>query len=138
MTNPRVWPWITDDYCGSPEDFAPVNHPSMWYVLARDGSTLLGLWLFIQDTHRAWIVHTCLLPKHGFRRAREAALELTRWIWANTPCRRIITQVPVCNRMALKFALDVGFKQFGVDEASFDKNGRVWDRIYLGITCHSE
>jgi hypothetical protein len=85
MTHPRVYPAVSDDASPAAADFWPVQHPSFWYVLARDRycgySVDLGLWLFVPQNAVCWEVHTCLLPKHGYRRAREAARELAGWIW---------------------------------------------------------
>jgi hypothetical protein len=56
------------------------------------------------------------------------------WIWTNTPCRRIVTGVPQGNRLAFRFAVAAGMEQYGVNEASFLRGGRMLDQICLGIS----
>jgi Acetyltransferase (GNAT) domain len=138
MTHPRVWPWISDDGSGAPEDFSPVDHPAILYLLCRDGKELLGLWMFVQQSAARLEVHTCLLPGHGFRRGREAAREAAEWIWANTRCHRICTRVPIRNRIAWKFAESAGMTEFGREPKSFLKNGILQDEILLGMSRPGE
>jgi hypothetical protein len=56
------------------------------------------------------------------------------WIWAHTPCRRIVTNVPEDNRLAYQFALAGGMEVYGRNEASVLKRGRLVDQICLGIS----
>jgi hypothetical protein len=141
MTHPKVWPWISDDFAPAPEDFQPLDHPGIVYVeaIVPDGSgpgqeKLLGLWIFAPQNGACWEVHTCLLPGHGFLRAREAARAMAEWIWEHTACLRIVTNVPRCNRAAYAFARAAGMQEFGTNEGSYMKNGRVWDQIMLGLS----
>lgn len=133
MTHPRVYPWIGDDGSPAREEFRPNDHPALWYVLAFDGEDLLGLWLFVPLNAITWEAHTCLLPGHGFRRGRQAGKEVIEWLWANTPCERLVTSVPTYNRAALQFAKAAGMQEYGRNPQSFLKDGRRHDQILLGI-----
>ena len=84
-----------------------------------------------------WEIHTCLLPNAWGERGRRAARLLPEWIWQHTPCRRIITNVPDNNRLALRFALAAGMTEIGVNAASFLKNGKLRDQTLLGISPQS-
>ncbi len=110
-----------------------LPNTAIWYVLAMDGEDLIGMWTFVPHNGVCWEVHTYLLPKHGFRRGREAARQMAEWIWRNTPCRRIIT-VPRFNRVALEFARDAGMEEFAVNPRSFQKNGILHDQVLLGLS----
>ncbi|MGH9663953.1 MAG: hypothetical protein ACRD9L_05990 [Bryobacteraceae bacterium] len=134
VTHPKVWPWVTDDFSPAAGDYLPVEHPGVWYMLAWDDGELLGLWAFTPENGVCWEVHTCLLPGHGFRRARAAARGMRAWLWANTPCRRVVTKVPAYNRIAYKFAVDAGLEQFGLNPKSIQKNGRLHDQALLGVS----
>jgi RimJ/RimL family protein N-acetyltransferase len=134
MTDPAVWPWIGDDFSPAREDFRPIEHPGIWYVIVRDQAELLGLWMFVPQNAVCWEVHTCLLPSHGVKRGRQAAREMARWIWQNTPCRRIVTNVPRFNRAALLFARAAGMQEFGVNPRSYQKGGELHDQVLLGLS----
>lgn len=141
MSHPRVYPHITDDGCSPVEEFHPVESPEIWYVLVRseNGHTLsfgdvVGMWVFVPQNAVCWEVHTCMLPAAYGEAAAIAAKQMAEWIWSYTPCRRIITNVPVNNRLALRFAKAAGMVEFGRNERSFLKNGALVDQIMLGLT----
>lgn len=128
----RVYPHLTDDHSPAVEDYQPPAH--YWYILAFDGEELLGLWALEPRNAVTAEIHTALLPGHGFRRARTAARELARWIFANTTVRRITTSVPDSNRIAGKFAIDAGMREFGRNKLSYLKNGKLWDQVEYGLS----
>ena len=104
IKHPKIWPHIGDDNAGSPEDFKPIEHSSVWYVVARDNDELMGLWILVPENSICYDLHTCLLPTAWGPKAAQAAAEMQSWIWTNTPCRRLITRVPRLNRLALRLA----------------------------------
>lgn len=134
MVNPAIYPHISDDGSPPAEEFQPVDHPSIWYVRVDEGGDLLGLFMFVPHGVACWEVHTCLLPSAWGDHARAAGFGVIEWIWGNTPCCRIITNVPNCNRLALRFAQAAGLENFGVNEKSYLKNGKLYDQIMLGIS----
>ena len=138
MIHDKVWPYISDDGSPAPAEFAPCDSPHVLYLLCFDGDSLLGLWMFSQVNYVTVEVHTCLLPQHGFHRSREAAKLASQWIWDNTQCQRIVTNVPKNNRIARKFAEAAGMEQFGLNPRSFMKNGELQDQILLGISRPQE
>jgi RimJ/RimL family protein N-acetyltransferase len=142
LTHSRIYDKISDDYSPPREEYRPIRHEGVWYVVARDvhaeGADLLGLWMFHPQNGICWEVHTALLPVAWGAPGREAAQLLPGWIWRNTPCRRIVTNVPTTNRLALHFAVNAGMKIYGVNEASYLKNGRLCDQVCLGISAPRE
>jgi RimJ/RimL family protein N-acetyltransferase len=134
MTHPRIYPHMGDDGCPPAESFQPVEHPSIWYVLAIDGGQLLGLFVLSPQTSVCWEIHTCLLPIAWGKRAQEAFRGVVQWTMRQTGCRRIVTVVPGCNRLAMKFAAAVGLQQYGLNPDSFQKHGRLWDQFLFGIS----
>ena len=134
LTHPLLYPHLSDDHSPPAADYRPIEHEAIWYVLAKDGETTLGLWIFHPQNGITWEIHTALLPCAWGDIGLAAARELPAWIWANTQCRRIITNVPSTNRLALHFALKAGMKMYGVNIASFLKEGRYCDQLCLGIS----
>lgn len=137
MRHPKIYPHLTDDGCPPAEEFQPMDHPAIWYVLVFDADELLGLWMFVPENAVCWCVHTCLLPV-AWGRAREAAVQMAVWIWTNTPCRRLVTMVPVRNRLALKLAEAAGMQRYGLNKNSFLKHGKLQDQILLGLSPTEE
>jgi RimJ/RimL family protein N-acetyltransferase len=147
LTHKRVYPHISDDHSPPAEEYQPIEHPAVWYVIAQDvdpklsqdvdsdeGPDTLGLWMFHPLNGICWEVHTALLPCAWGDVGLEAARQLPAWIWENTPCRRIVTNVPATNRLALHFAINAGMRVFGVNPASWLKDGKLCDQICLGIS----
>jgi RimJ/RimL family protein N-acetyltransferase len=131
ITHPKIWEHVSDDYSGAPESFEP---PRALYLAVHDGAELLGV--FMVHPHNAinWEVHTCLMPNAWGARAKAAAQAAIAWMWANTPAERLITNVPVPNRLALRFAKQAGFTEFGRNPNSFQKHGILHEQILLGIS----
>lgn len=134
ITHHRIWPHVSDDGAGAPENYRPVDHPAIWYVTVLNHGELMGAWIFTPENSICWGVHTCLLPKAWGSFAHRAAREMCVWIWENTPCRRIVTTVPTYNRLALAFAKGAGMEQYGLNPQSYQKDGKMYDQILLGIS----
>ncbi len=132
VTHPAVYKHVSDDFSPPPEEYEP--HPGMQYVSVWDKGELLGMWIFQPHNAVCYEVHTCLLPCAWGERGQRAAREMAHWIFAHTPCKRIITNVPVSNRLALRFARAAGMTEFGVNKRSIAKGGQLEDQILLGLS----
>ena len=134
LTHKSVFPHLCDDFSPAAVDYRPIESDAIWYLVAWDGNALLGLWMLVPQNGICWEIHTALLPHAWGDRAHRAAIAVQDWIWQNTPCRRIVTNVPTDNRVAYRFAIAAGMEVYGTNEASFLKNGRLQDQICLGIS----
>lgn len=133
LTHPKIWPHITDDGCGAPGDFEPVDHPGFWYVVVENG-TLQGMFTFQKQNAVCWEVHTCLLPSAWGKMSREATHGVREWVWANSDCQRIVTSVPAYNRLALRLAKASGMSEYGTNHKAFLRDGELHDLILLGVS----
>ena len=140
LTHPRIYDKISDDFSPARDDYRPIEHDAVWYVIVRESEdgALFGLWMFHPQNGICWEVHTALLPIAYGVPGRLAAQLLPSWIWKHTPCRRIVTNVPSTNRLALRFAIAAGMKIFGINRASYLKGGKLCDQICLGISAPQE
>jgi RimJ/RimL family protein N-acetyltransferase len=134
MAHPGVYSHLTDDFSPAIADFVPLQSDGLWYLVVWDGNELLGLWMLVPQNAVCWEIHTVLLPNAWGDRAHRAAQAVLEWIWTHTPCRRIVTNVPAENRLAYHFALSAGLEQYGVNDRSFLKHGRLQNQICLGIS----
>jgi RimJ/RimL family protein N-acetyltransferase len=141
LTHPRIYDHISDDFSPDPADYEPIDHPSVWYVIVRDtpdtdnaDAELLGLWMLQPLNGVCWEIHTALLPNAWGERGRRAAKHMAQWVWEHTTCRRLVTNVPENNRLALAFAEAAGMKVYGRNTRSFLKGGKLLDQILLGLS----
>lgn len=134
ITHPKIWPHVSGDGSPAREDFRPRFDGAFVYVRVRHANEDLGLFLLTVHNPILWEVHTCLLPAAWGARAAEAARGLLAWVWAETPCRRLMTCVPASNRLALRFALRAGLTEYGRNPRSFPRHGTLEDQILLGIS----
>lgn len=140
VRHPAVWPHLLDD--STPQDWAPADNDAVYWMLVSVGGEPCGVFLVHPLNSHCFEMHTCLLPVMWGQRAARAAQLLLEWAFTKTPCRKMVTHVPVYNRIALRFALAGGMQQEGVNRKSFARNGEMIDQIALGITkeewtpCH--
>jgi hypothetical protein len=134
VTSPRVYPWVSDDYSPAPTDWKPIDNAHTKYFAVRNTADVVGLLILIPQSAVCWKVHVCMLPEGYGAPARDAMREMFAWVWHNTPCVRIIGEVPEHHRKAARFAVRSGMKQFAVNPKSWIKNGVLQDLILFGIS----
>lgn len=134
VTHKRVYSKVTDDSSVPAASWEPIKSPNMHYLLARNGIDVLGLFAVVRENSICFKVHTCLLPHSYGDKATDAARELIRWVFRNLDCRRLITEVPEFNKLALKFAERSGMTQYGFNPASYLKDGKLQGMTLLGIS----
>lgn len=134
ICHPRIWPSVSDDGSGAPEDFRVSISDSIIYLGMYDSDEFIGLFMLHAHNAICWEVHTCLLPIAWGDKAKECATLCIRWMFSNTGCSRLITNVPLKNKLALRLAQAAGMQQFGINEKSFLKDGILFDQIMLGIS----
>lgn len=134
ITHPDIWRHVTDDSAPSAECYQPPDPTLVHYLIVRDGDEILGLFMLHALNSVCWEIHTCLLPWAWGSRAMEAGCLVSEWVFEHTGCRRIVTNVPVYNRLALAYAKRAGLVEYGCNPASFLKDGKLHDQILLGIS----
>jgi hypothetical protein len=133
--NARSYDAMCED--GSPrrEEFRPIEHPAIWYVVAgSDAGVVYGLFMFVPQNAICYEVHNCFLPRAWGRQALEAGRGASGWMFANSPCRRIVGATPAYLRLALAFAKRSGMVEYGINPKAFLKNGVLHDLILTGIS----
>jgi len=128
----ELYYWISDDFSPSLEEASIIEHPDLWYVLARDpDGDLMGFFRLAPQTGICWELHT-VMRLNG--KALEAMKALFEWLWQRTKIVRIVTNMPSFNRVAQCFARRAGLRQYGLNEKSYRKDGQNHDQILFGIT----
>ena len=133
LTDPGVYSHMTDDFAPEPEAFKVNRHPEIWYVLVLEGTELLGMFCFFPENRICWYAHVALFRGVAREVTWRAGREVVEWLWANTPCLRLIASVPACNRAAVRFGRRaMGLLAYGRNGASFMKGGTLWDQVLMG------
>jgi RimJ/RimL family protein N-acetyltransferase len=143
ITHPKIYPHVSDDGSPKPEDYEPAIAPALLYLgMYQDDGAYLGLFAIHPHNSRCYEVHTCLLPEAWGKFTVECARLCIAYVFANTPCLRLITNVPSFNAHAKRLALRAGMSPFGVNAKSFLKDGVLYDQLMLGISkedvCQSQ
>jgi RimJ/RimL family protein N-acetyltransferase len=135
LTGPGIYPHITDDFSPAREVFEVNQNAAIWYVLAIDGGKVVGLFSLLPRNAIRWELHFAMVRKVSPKITREAGRGIVPWIWEYTHCKRLMAEVPVCNKAAVRYGLRaMGLKAFGRDRAAFLKNGKLVDLICMGIS----
>ncbi len=127
-----VWEHVHDDQYGNKADYTPLMDERVIYLLASEGTLVMGMFMLMPQNGITAEVHTCMLPHCRGRDALEAAWLATEWTWANTNFLRVVTTVPSYNRPALLFSKLAGMREYGVNPKSIMKDGVLHDQHLLG------
>lgn len=133
ITSPEVYRHVSDDGSPNPEDFTPATDPRVIYLGIAEGGALDGVFILVPQNAATVEVHTCL-RKPLWGAAIEATKQGIRWVWENTNFQRIVTNVPAPNRLAAKLSEKSGMEMYGVNKASFLKDGHLYDQVLFGIS----
>ena len=128
VTHQKCWDACSDDSACDPLLYFPSLDPAFHWLKAGD----CGLFMYAPHNMITYEVHTMLPNAHG--KAVECAIDAGKWMFEHTQCERIITNVPIFNKLALRLSLKVGMNIIGINEKSFMKNGIACDQTLLGIS----
>jgi RimJ/RimL family protein N-acetyltransferase len=132
LRDPVLYPWISDDFSPPLDQVEAIQHPELWYVVARDSvGNSFGFFRLNPLNAICWELHTVMRLN---ARALEAMKTLFPWFWQQAQATRIVTYVPRFNQVAQRFAKRAGFEQYGLNEKSYRKNGIDHDLILYGVT----
>lgn len=136
-TEKDILPLISDDGNSEIKDIEleAVIMASPIYTLIpsldgiRIGVFLLHPWNFI-----TYELHTVILPAYRGEFAVEAARLMGKFMFTETPCRKMVTHVPKSNYPAKVLAKKCGMILEGINRYSYLKNGQLHDQYLFGIT----
>jgi RimJ/RimL family protein N-acetyltransferase len=133
VTHPKIYPHVADDDAPKAEEWRPLESTVVWHILVRLDGEPAGVFILVPQNAVCYELHTCLLPML-WGSATEAGRRMFAWMFEHSPCRRIMTNVPDYNRLALRAAQNSGMREFGVNTKSYLKRGILCDQIMLGIS----
>lgn len=134
MKRPYIWPYIHDDTANI-DDFYPVEPIDGWvqYLGVFDDG-YCGFFLIARKNAITYEIHTVLEKWCRGDRAVEAAKAVVVWIFANTECQRLVTEIPEGNLPAERLAINAGLTQYGLNEHSFKLDSVIKSIKLYGIS----
>ncbi len=134
VLHPELYAAVRDDFTGPAEDFVPIDHPLVSYILLLgDDGQLYGLAMVNAHSMILWEVHNFILASVGWKKRCAIARAFLDFLWAHG-CKRVIGKVLVTNRYALRFNESMGMERIGVNRRCFLKDGVLQDEVWLGLS----
>ena len=135
---PSVWEMTSDD--ANRRDI--VIDPRLYYLLVKVDEPLhdaagiveipAGLVAFYPENCITCVPHMGILPE--YRGIGTEALKLgIDWMFANTPCRKLVARPPVFNKAIIRVFEKCGFSIEGRSPRSFLRHGVLHDRLCFGL-----
>lgn len=131
---PYIWPFVHDDLSDI-DSFAVVPEmPGFWMYLGVFVPDYAGFFMLTRCNFITYEIHTVLEKNCRGRKAIEAAKNVIAWVFSNTECERLITQIPERNILAEKLAIAAGMSIYGINEHSFKVQNDVQSVKLYGVT----
>jgi RimJ/RimL family protein N-acetyltransferase len=137
--HPSVFPFISDDAGDQPMPDPRRVH----YLLVRVDEPIsesgvkdevVGFVAFYPENYCTMVPHIALLPEHRGRGVGTEALQLAaQWVFANTPCRKLVARPAENNRAMIRVFEKCGFRYEGTSTRSLLRKGELFDRICFGL-----
>ncbi len=135
MKKPYIWPYIHDDMVDldSFEPFEPIDDVAQYLGVFNEGM-YCGFFLIVRQNSITYEIHTVLKKCCRGEKAVLAAKAVISWIFDNTDCARLITQIPEDNIPAERLAINAGMSIYGINPDSFKINNVIKSVKLYGIT----
>lgn len=120
ITNPAIWPHVTEDDAGPAENWQPALAPHIHWLIADDGGALFMVYPLLP---RLWEAHSQVLPE--FREHTKNYYEQVReYLRRNTLCGCLLGLIPDGNYKAKRAAEAAGMTALGAVSNCWLKGSR--------------
>ena len=131
LDHPRIAKHICED---GVLNYDPIDHEGFYWMLITDNDVVSGVFLLHALNSSCIEMHTCLLPEIWGAKADQAAKLLGDYVFYELKYKKLVTNVPKYNVLALRYATKNGMTKEGINRSSFMNNGELIDQIFLGVT----
>lgn len=101
------------------------------YVLQPRANTVL---FYIPVNSYTYDIHIAVIKGGGRKHAIADAFKTIIWMLDNTKAKKFIANAPVCNKAALRFAINSGMVKEGCITSAYRKGGKMYDIHVYGAT----
>ena len=133
----ELWDALSDDATeySDPSDFVPrIDEDSRWYISVEDND-VVGVYWLRRLNHITWEGHVNVRPKYwASGKSLPHAQAVLEFMWEDSGAEKIVATIPDSSKQVVKFIQTLGFTKEGRRTDSFQKNGKLYDELYFGIT----
>ncbi len=134
MTLDEVWELCADDGVNKDNYSPPYGSDKAW-LCAWEGLQVIGMIYVHNQTSNTIQMHPYLLKGHKHK-VRELGELFFNWAWSLPNIHKVNVTVPFIYHKLRNCCLKCGFKDEGINEKSYMKNGQLVDQWYMGaIRC---
>lgn len=106
-----------------------LSSPANYFLLPNDGTVVICL----PVNGITYDMHFCSIKAYRGTTAIIAGKESILWMFANTPCLKVVAAVPTCFDFTYRFAKRVGLHDEGLSVKSYFYKDALYDRYLLGL-----
>lgn len=129
LCEPRAWRRMVNDLAPPPGDFFPLGPvPGIEYVLARDSTGPVAVFVLVDGDE----VHFAFAPT-TWGNTTAIASAFVAWFFRTTSEARLIGPAPTYNRLAIRLAKAIGFRETGTVPNAVKRHGTPYDLVLLEI-----
>lgn len=131
MLDPEMWERCADDYT----DESVIDKAQCVWLICYYYDVPMGLASVRGESTSVVNVHIYIPKSNRGRHTKSIGIEVLRWIKgvAKPHIHKVNTKIPVIHKDVIRFAHSLGFKDEGIDRLSMMKNGKLIDRLNLGM-----
>jgi len=132
LTNPRCYRRMVNDAAPMLEDFEVAPETGCQYFVAERSGEVAGLFVLRKIEADVAEVHVCIVPA-AWGTSAAIVRAFLAWAWQNTGYGKFVAPVPGYNRLALRLARSVGFRQSLQIPRQVSKHGKPHSLYLLGL-----
>lgn len=133
VTTPELWETVAEDG-HDPALWEPDFDRDCWLLMSLEGLPV-GLYQFKTVNAITLDVHPHILPEFRGSIGMEAGRKHLEWVYNHAPkYKKLVATIPMIYRHVKLYANMLGYRDEGINRASFLKNGQIHDQWNLGIT----
>lgn len=112
------------------------NLMDIWHIFILTSFGLnTGFFMIHPHSRVMYEAHFAVLKEfRGTGETVPGCLQAFDWMFKNTKCKKIISNIPIFNERAYKFTKKLGMKEEGLLTKSFDKDGLLYDMHLMCIS----
>ncbi len=132
MSHESVFWTGKDDGMVSPEGAAEAVLSDKRFIVLRPLKNTV--FLFHALNHVTYQMHVAIVDGPARSRGVRSSIKASRWLFKNTPCRKVISFIAANHKAALAFAYQAGMKYEGTHVKSVLQDGILRNMISVGAT----
>lgn len=132
--NPDIWDAIAEDNI-DPYTFEPDLERDVWLSVTTEPGDVLGVFNLHSMNGITIQIHAMVLPQYRKTYSKAIGEAVLKYIYKQYPhCAKILASVPEIYPNVIRYLENRGFMHEGINRSSYEKNGKIWDQHWYGIT----